>query len=260
MGPTGRALWANNGHPRLATGLVVHRHTGGVTQTPDWGHPATVFASLAERLYAQTSFEGVYAAISRGAVDLIAGCDHACVSVLAAGGELRCHGATDQVAAEVDRFERETAEGPCLDAIVDRTFQFNNDITRDATWPALTRRVTAQTPVRGMIGYRILVGPRKAGALNVFSDTPGALTPQGADQGAILAAFATVALDAAAKNEQAETLRRGLESNREIGTAVGVLMATHRITQDEAFETLRRASTEMNMKLAEVAHRVIDLG
>ncbi len=56
----------------------------------------------------------------------------------------------------------------------------------------------------------------------------------------------------------AKTLRDGLQSNREIGKAVGLLMAFHQISDDAAFDMLRKASQDMNIKLAEVARQVVE--
>ncbi len=73
----------------------------------------------------------------------------------------------------------------------------------------------------------------------------------------MLASFVTVALLAAHERKAAGTLRAGLASNREIGKAVGLMMAFHKITDDEAFAMLRKASQDMNIKLAEVARQVV---
>ena len=74
----------------------------------------------------------------------------------------------------------------------------------------------------------------------------------------MLAAFASVAINAIGKGEDATSLRRGLISNREIGKAVGMLMLLHQFTEDEAFELLRRHSQDLNIKLADVARQVIE--
>ena len=71
--------------------------------------------------------------------------------------------------------------------------------------------------------------------------------------GAVLAAFTSVALAAAERQTSAENLRRGLESNREIGKAIGLLMAAHKINDEEAFHLLRSASSRTNTKLATLA-------
>ena len=60
--------------------------------------------------------------------------------------------------------------------------------------------------------------------------------------------------------DRAENLRHALESNREIGVAVGVLMHQHRITREQAFDLLRVASQDTNRKLADVAADVADTG
>lgn len=215
------------------------------------------FGSLAELIYQADSYEEVYEAICRTALEAVPGCDHACVITMRAGEKTVCEAATDDIARRVDQLERETGEGPCLDAILTQRFECDPDITQNAAWPRLAERVLAETPVRGMVGYRILVGDRKAGALNLLADTPGALTPEAASIGAIVAAFASVALAAAAEHASARSLREALDSNREIGKAVGLLMATNGISDEEAFDLLRQASSKLNLRLALVAKRVV---
>lgn len=229
------------------------------TQTrPDPANPDDTFLSLARIVYASDSYDDVYAGISRAAVDVIPGCDHACVSTLTAGQKMVCQGASDEIARMIDGFESECGEGPCVDTILEQRFQLDSDIAASSSWPRLTALVLDRTPVRGMVSYRVLVGDGKAGALNVFSDTPGALTAQAADVGTVLAAFASVALSASAERQRADSLMAGLHSNREIGKAVGILMATHHIDDDQAFEVLRTMSSELNVKLAQVAARLVD--
>jgi hypothetical protein len=55
-------------------------------------------------------------------------------------------------------------------------------------------------------------------------------------------------------------LERAVESHRLVGQAKGILIERHRITSVEAFEVLRRASQDHNVKLREVARRVIETG
>jgi AmiR/NasT family two-component response regulator len=67
-----------------------------------------------------------------------------------------------------------------------------------------------------------------------------------------------VAINAFAKGEDASSLRRGLLSNREIGKAVGMLMLLHEMSENQAFDLLRRHSQALNIKLADVARAVIE--
>jgi AmiR/NasT family two-component response regulator len=65
-------------------------------------------------------------------------------------------------------------------------------------------------------------------------------------------------LDAA--DTEAAHLRRALDHSRDIGAAVGVLMALKKVTRDEAFELLRRASQDQNRKLHQLALDVVNAG
>ena|SRR5690348_923270 len=49
-------------------------------------------------------------------------------------------------------------------------------------------------------------------------------------------------------------------SSREIGMAMGVLMSRGRLSQDEAFDLLRRASQHLHRKLRDVAADVVETG
>lgn len=192
-------------------------------------------------------------AICRTAVQVVPGVDHASISTLGADRRLVTIASSDDVGSLMDQLENEAGEGPCLDSIVEDSFQRDEDIATHSTWPALAELTLARTSVRGMIGYRLLPDDGQPSALNLFSDTAGALTDEAADTGALLAAFASVSLTAAARQKTADDLRRGLESNREIGKAVGLLMAAHSIDADQAFALLRAASNRTNTRLAEVA-------
>lgn len=219
--------------------------------------PATVFTALAEVLYQGADTTEVCAAICVAATLTVPGCDHASV-LMRRDNDYVTVAASDQIARHVDFLERKTGDGPCLDAIEEDAPQVEPDLTGSTSWPRLAPRVTAETPVRGAMGFRILVDRRKVGALNLFSDTANRFDTVSAERAIILAAFASVALNAAINGERVDTLRQGLESNREIGRAVGMLMLLKNVTEQEAFETLRHLSQEMNIKVADIARAVVE--
>ncbi|KQU70491.1 ANTAR domain-containing protein [Phycicoccus sp. Root101] len=214
------------------------------------------FASLAELVYSGADHQEVLDTICLRAADVIPGADHISIATLGADRTLISRASNDDVAALMDRLETEAGEGPCLDSILEDSFQRDDDITSSSTWPALAELTIARTPVRGMIGYRLQQGENGRSALNVFSDTPGALTSESADIGAVLAAFTSVALTAADRQSDVENLRRGLDSNREIGKAVGLIMAAHDVDAEQAFAILRSASSRTNTKLAAIAEKI----
>jgi hypothetical protein len=216
-----------------------------------------LFSSLADVVYVSDDFARIHQAVVTAAPALVEGCDHASL-MLRRDDRFITVASSDPIAAQVDALEREIGEGPCLDAIVQQTVFHDADLTDGSRWMRLTERVLAETPVRSMAGFRIRTGEGHDGALNLFSDRPGGLTARAVDQGIVLASFTTVALVASYQRQVARTLREGLLSNREIGKAVGLLMAYHRIDDAEAFAMLRRTSQELNVKLAEVARKVVD--
>lgn len=217
---------------------------------------ATVFAALAEILYSATDDADVYNAICSAAVDLIPGCDHASL-MLRRGNTTVTVAASDEMAVFADDLERATGEGPCLDALETESPQLESDLRTPNQWPKFAQEALAKTPIRGSMGFRLLVDRRKIGALNLFSDTPGAFTEDIADLAIILVSFASVAVTALSRGEDAESLRRGLTGSREIGQAVGLLMALHGVSSDTAFEILQKSSQNMNIKVAELARDVI---
>jgi transcriptional regulator with GAF, ATPase, and Fis domain len=223
--------------------------------------PARVFASLAQVVYTPGGMDDVFAQLCQAAPLVVPGCDHASLMLRKPGrhaGRFFTAAASDETARRIDAAEIELGDGPCMDAILEEAAQVEDDLTRHGQWPRLAEWILAHTPVRGAVGYRLIVGEEKVGALNLFSDTPGAFTENAVNQAAVFAAFASVAVNAAIHNERAETLQAGLESNREIGKAVGLLMAFHKIGDAEAFQMLRKTSQDLNLKLAEVAQQILD--
>ena len=219
--------------------------------------PATVFAALAEIIYQGSDANEMYAAICVAATLAIRGCDHASLLVRDNDRYITV-GASDRLAQKIDELERRAGDGPCIDAIEEETPQIDTDLTTPSLWPKLASVLVAETPVRGAMGFRLLVDRHKGAALNLFSDTPNLFDAESAGRAAVLASFASVAINAVAKGEDAASLRRGLLSNREIGKALGMLMMLNEMTEDQAFDLLRRHSQALNVKLAEVARAVIE--
>jgi transcriptional regulator with GAF, ATPase, and Fis domain len=218
---------------------------------------AQTFAELARMVHEQPGLEHVCQAVVNAATRLVPGCDHASI-MLHERGRFYTAASSDDVASRVDALEREVGTGPCLDAIETESYHLDADIRHHSRWPKLAERVLAETPVRGMAGYALLVDGRKSGALNLFSDTADALTAESADAGVVLASFASVALGGSSSHHEARTLSEGMASNREIGMAIGLLMATHGLGAEEAFATLRKASSHLNRKISSIARELVE--
>ncbi|SRX92378.1 hypothetical protein [Rhodococcus jostii RHA1] [Mycobacterium shimoidei] len=219
-------------------------------------NPARVFTSLADIVYEGSTPAEIYAAVCVAATLIVPGCDRASL-MLRRNGTYKTAAASDAIARKIDALARELGDGPWVNACDDRNAQLETDLATSDRWPSLAKRVIAETPVRGALGCRLLVDRETLGVLNVFSDAPGVLTETSVERASVLAAFATVATHAAAHGQDAATLRRGLDSNREIGKAIGMLMVRDDISDTDAFDVLRRASQDRNIKLVELATEVV---
>lgn len=222
--------------------------------TPAFAHDQ--FAALAHALRDGRSRDEVYDIVCTRAVELVEGVDRAAIGI---GNGERFDGvaATDDVIRLIDRLQDELDEGPCFEASLDENVHVDNDITVSSAWPRLAERVVAETPVRAMLAVPLVQDGARCGALNLFADTPEAFTDESIGQGAILASMASVAIWGAGHAERAEQLSEGMVTNREIGAAVGILMATHGISQDDAFNLLAAASQRLNRKLRDIAGGIV---
>ncbi len=67
---------------------------------------------------------------------------------------------------------------------------------------------------------------------------------------------ARLAESAASLRQEADQLEVARSSNREIGVAIGILMANHKLTNEQAFDLLSRVSQHSNHKLRSIAVEV----
>jgi transcriptional regulator with GAF, ATPase, and Fis domain len=218
--------------------------------------PAAEFAAIAARLRNGRTLAETFNVIVEFALSVIDGCDHAGIGVLTKDG-FKTAAASDDIVRLVDDLQNDTGEGPCLEASTDQVWKIDNDLTHATQWPQLAAVVLERTPVRCALAFPLVYQGLRSGALNLFGDRPGAFDADAMDSAAILAAFASVAVTAAEERQRSEELREGLESNREIGVAIGMLMATHNITSEAAFQILSNASQRLNRKLRDIAAGIV---
>jgi GAF domain-containing protein len=98
------------------------------------------------------------------------------------------------------------------------------------------------------------------GALNLYSSKPAAFAEQSLSVLDHLATHSAIALAKAGARDEAAQLRCALESNRRIGVAIGIIMATYKTTETQGFDLLRIASQHSHRKLRDIADDVITTG
>jgi GAF domain-containing protein len=215
------------------------------------------FAVLAQRLRDGRTVAEVHEIVVEAAPRLVDGCDRAAIGILEPDGRFRSAAATDDVMRLIDKLQDQLREGPCLEASTDQVVQIDNDITEHSSWPRLAEAVVARTPVRAMLAVPMFAEGRRTGALNVFADRTDAFDQDSVAQATILASFSSVALSAARQSTLAQQYQEGMATNREIGAAVGILMATHKISLAAAFDMLSGASQRLNRKLRDIATNIV---
>ena len=220
---------------------------------------AVQFAAVARALEAQPSVEATLQRVVDIARAIVPGCHHAGVTVLRRGRP-ETPAATDDVSAQVDQIQYETGEGPCLSAIVEHHTFRTVDLAAETRWPKFAGPAVLRTGVRSVLAYRLFTEQDTFGALNLYSRQVDAFDDDALAIGMVLAAHAALALARARERAQISGLEQALASNRAIGTAIGILMATRRVTQDRAFDLLRVVSQRTNRKLREIADEVVLTG
>lgn len=215
---------------------------------------AEAFADIARALLADKTLDETLHRVSRLAVDIVHGCDHAGIS-LVEGRRITSTAASDDVSVSVDRIQYETDQGPCLDAIRDQEVFRVDDLSHEDRWPEFARQASEQTGVRSMLSFRLFADGETMGALNLYSNEQAAFDDDAVRVGTILAAHAAVAMVSVRTNEQKD---EAIRSRDVIGRAKGILMARQAISDEEAFQLLRRASQRMNVKLRDVAAQLAE--
>ena len=96
--------------------------------------------------------------------------------------------------------------------------------------------------------------------VTVLSSRPDAFAEQAALAVLALASCGVLSATSARRAARIENLERALETNRDIGTAIGVLMGLHRTTREHAFDLLRQVSQTTHRKVSEIARMVAETG
>ena len=192
--------------------------------------------------------------ITTSAVELVPGTDY-CGFTLVEKGELTSVAPTDDVAARVDAIQHEEGEGPCLEAAWANHMVRVDDYENESRWPSFIAAVRAQTPVRSTLAFQLYRGESTMGALNLYADNAHAFTDESEEIGLAVATHAALALFAARRDDQ---FASALASRDTIGQAKGIVMERFDVDAVQAWELMRKLSQDANIKVAELARKLID--
>jgi GAF domain-containing protein len=215
---------------------------------------AELLSEVARTLQAEHGVEDTLHAIVVSAADTIAGADHVGVSSVRRRRLIETVARTDELVDTVDKVQYETGEGPCMDAAWEQgTFRVD-DLTTETRWPRFGP-AALNLGIRSILAFRLYVTGDDLGALNIYSGEPAAFDDDSQHVGQLFAAHAAVALAGSRREHQ---LNDALSSRDLIGQAKGILMQRHRVSGDNAFQILIKASQDSNIKLREVATFLVE--
>jgi hypothetical protein len=223
-------------------------------------HLAELFNTLGSDLASAPTVTDALELITAVAVQVVEGAEHAGVTRVVQG-QLETVAPTSELPLLVDRIQYELVSGPCVDAILERTVFRCDDLRSDERWPEFGRRAVESTGVHSMLSYRMFFEQdRLIAGLNLYASKPNAFTDDAETTGLLLTTHGALALTGAQRQEQIGHLESALASNRDIGMAMGILMARHLLTKQQAFDLLKVASQHTHRKLANLAQDVIEAG
>jgi len=180
---------------------------------------------------------------------------------LAQGDTITTAAQTDPMAAEIDRVEIETGEGPCVEALRTGTMHRVDSYEREDRWPAFSEKVLA-LGIGSSLGVPLRVEQEVKGALNLYSKSEEAFLHTNLQVVNLFAMRASIGLAHAELHQTnrrlIQDLEEGLKSRELIGKAQGILMEREGCSAEQAFQMLARASQNLNLKLRDIAKRVVE--
>ncbi|MDQ1433687.1 MAG: hypothetical protein QOF59_503 [Actinomycetota bacterium] len=167
-------------------------------------------------------------------------------------------------ALPLDEAQYEADDGPCLTAF--RT----GDVVRveriadaAARWPKFAA-AAAEAGIVSSLSIPLVLKTEVVGALNLYASQDLSFTDTSVHLARLFAEQAALAVTNAEIYWQTYTLTQNLtlalENRERIGQAKGILATRLGITMDDAFDQLRRASQNLNIKLRDIADHVVQTG
>ncbi|MGV9807813.1 GAF domain-containing protein [Micromonospora chersina] len=218
---------------------------------------AALLRELTAGLIAVAGFDEGLDRLVRIARDAVPGVDCCGFTALRAG-EPAGVAASDPARAELDDL-RHGPDTPAMTAIRRREM-ITADLAEESPWPAWAERARG-LGVHGVISAPVDVDEQVIGAINLYAESAGALTPRHQLTAMLLAEHAGLLLAAARDRERqaarADQLDTTLLAEGVVGQAVGVIMTQRGCPAPEALDVLRSAASSLDIPLREVAERLV---
>jgi GAF domain-containing protein len=169
---------------------------------------------------------------------------------------------TGQLALDLDESQYGRGYGPCLHAATTGEQVVIDDARTDARWPDYLARAVERGSLSSF-SVPLPTSDLHAG-LNIYAREAHAFDEDAQFTATRFAPYAAVAINnmSAYQNARdlADNLEIALQSRAVIDQAKGILIERHKLTPDQAFQALARASQHANKKLRDVAEHLVRTG
>lgn len=165
-------------------------------------------------------------------------------------------------AQALDEIQYQFGDGPCLRSCREGVLVHVPDFELDTEFPDYNDTVL-RNGIRSVLAVPFdLPGADARAGLNLYSEKPNVFDP-----GAVESAISYVrqaskglrlAVLLAQRNDNAANLKRAMESRTIIDTAVGIIIAQNRCSQEDAINLIKSASSTRNLKLRDVAAAIVE--
>jgi hypothetical protein len=200
---------------------------------------AEALTAAARELHETTTPDATLDAAVRLAVHLLPGAEHAGVFEIEGGDSLRTVAWTDDIVREA-----ETPDRPHWQRLWTSPMVHVTGDGQDGERPEL----------RSVLSMRLRADKRRLTVLTAYARAPHAFDEQAARLGRLFTEHVSLALNSVTVREQ---LTEAMRTRDLIGQATGVLMERLDIDAAAAFASLVRASQRENIKLRDLARRIV---
>jgi GAF domain-containing protein len=167
---------------------------------------------------------------------------------------------TDPASPEIDQTQYDSGEGPCVAAFASAQTQVVDSTRTEERWPQFCR-AALDHGILSTLSLPMVVETQSVGAMNFYSRLERGFPGEVVASAAPFAAQAAIALANAQAYWDATQLSARLSEAMEfrsiIEQAKGVLMSSQGCTADEAFQILVAGSQRENVKVRDLAQRIV---
>lgn len=217
---------------------------------------AEQLSDLARDLQEEEDTDALLADIVHAALELIPHVTAASISLVMGRRTVHSQAASGEIPQLVDALQSTTGQGPCIDAAYEERIVRVPDMGHEERWPDFAK-AAYDAGARSMLSFQLFVRGDNLGALNLYGDNVNVFDEESEQVGLLVASHAAVAFSDAQEINQ---LNQALDTRDVIGQAKGILMERFKITAQQAFQVLIRASSETNTKLRDVAEHLTGSG